>query len=66
MNTCASGSCRWKVQFRTFQASRCSVIQSLPGLLAAWKGSTMDHEWLFWDNQDFWNQIGLGKIGAAK
>ncbi|OLB31742.1 MAG: polyketide cyclase [Acidobacteria bacterium 13_2_20CM_58_27] len=26
-----------------------------------WKGSTMDHEWLFWDNQDFMNQIGLGK-----
>ena len=25
-----------------------------------WKGSTMDHEWLFWDNQDFMNQIGLG------
>src|SRR5439155_5033845 len=26
-----------------------------------WKGATMDHEWLFWDNQDFMNQIGLGK-----
>ncbi len=26
-----------------------------------WKGHTMDHEWLFWDNQDFMNQIGLGK-----
>jgi hypothetical protein len=26
-----------------------------------WKGSTMDHEWLSWDNQDFMNQIGLGK-----
>ena len=26
-----------------------------------WKGGTMDHEWLFWDNQDFMNQIGLGK-----
>ncbi len=26
-----------------------------------WKGVTMDHEWLFWDNQDFMNQIGLGK-----
>jgi hypothetical protein len=24
-----------------------------------WKGSTMDHEWLFWDNQDFMKQIGL-------
>jgi len=20
-----------------------------------WKGATMDHEWLFWDNQDFMN-----------
>ncbi len=26
-----------------------------------WKGGTMDHEWLLWDNQDFMNQIGLGK-----
>lgn len=26
-----------------------------------WKGATMDHEWLFWDNQDFMNQLGLGK-----
>ena len=26
-----------------------------------WKGDTMDHEWLFWDNQDFMNQMGLGK-----
>ena len=25
-----------------------------------WKGSKMDHEWLFWDNQDFMNQLGLG------
>ena len=25
-----------------------------------WKGATMDHEWLFWDNLDFMNQIGLG------
>jgi len=26
-----------------------------------WKGTTMQHEWLFWDNQDLINQIGLGK-----
>jgi hypothetical protein len=26
-----------------------------------WSGSTMDHEWLFWDNKDFMSQIGLGK-----
>ena len=26
-----------------------------------WKGQTMDHEWLFWDNQDFMKQIGLGQ-----
>lgn len=25
-----------------------------------WKDGSMDHEWLFWDNQDFMNQIGLG------
>jgi predicted ester cyclase len=26
-----------------------------------WKGSTMDHEWLFWDSQDFMKQLGLAK-----
>ena len=26
-----------------------------------WKNGTMDHEWLFWDNQDFMQQIGLGR-----
>jgi SnoaL-like polyketide cyclase len=26
-----------------------------------WVGATMDHEWLFWDNADFYQQIGLGK-----
>jgi hypothetical protein len=26
-----------------------------------WKNGTMDHEWLFWDNADFMQQIGLGK-----
>ena len=26
-----------------------------------WKGKTMDHEWLFWDNQDFMKQIGVGQ-----
>lgn len=25
-----------------------------------WKNGTMDHEWLFWDNQDFMAQLGLG------
>lgn len=25
-----------------------------------WKNGKMDHEWLFWDNQDFMTQIGLG------
>jgi len=24
-----------------------------------WKGGTMDHEWLFWDNHEFMHQIGL-------
>ena len=24
-----------------------------------WKGGTMDHEWLFWDNHEFMRQIGL-------
>jgi hypothetical protein len=26
-----------------------------------WKDGVMDHEWLFWDNQDFMKQIGLGQ-----
>ena len=26
-----------------------------------WKGKTMDHEWLFWGNQDFMKQIGVGQ-----
>ena len=29
------------------------------GTIGHWSGSTMDHEWLFWDNQDFMKQIGL-------
>src|SRR5258705_11001351 len=29
--------------------------------LGHWEGGTIDHEWLIWDNQDFMNQIGLGK-----
>ena len=28
--------------------------------LAHWTNGSMDHEWLYWDNQDFMNQIGLG------
>lgn len=26
-----------------------------------WSGTTMDHEWLFWDNQAFMKQIGLAQ-----
>lgn len=26
-----------------------------------WKGATMDHEWLFWDNHEFMRQIGLAR-----
>ncbi len=26
-----------------------------------WSGVTMDHEWLFWDNADFYQQIGLDR-----
>jgi predicted ester cyclase len=29
--------------------------------LGHWKGGTMDHEWLFWDSQDFMKQLGLVK-----
>src|SRR6266536_1681371 len=31
-----------------------------------WKGATMDHEWLFWDNQDFMKQIGVANLIAGK
>jgi hypothetical protein len=27
--------------------------------IGLWKGSTMVHEWLFWDNQTYMRQIGL-------
>ena len=26
-----------------------------------WKNGTMDHEWLFWDSQEFMKQLGLAK-----
>ena len=26
-----------------------------------WRGGTMDHEWLFWDSQEFMKQLGLAK-----
>jgi predicted ester cyclase len=26
-----------------------------------WNGTTMDHEWLFWDNHEFMRQIGLAQ-----
>jgi predicted ester cyclase len=28
--------------------------------IAHWTNGTMDHEWLYWDNQDFMKQLGLG------
>ena len=27
--------------------------------IAHWKGNTRDHEWLFWGNQTFMQQVGL-------
>ncbi len=27
--------------------------------IAHWKNGTMDHEWLFWDSQEFMKQLGL-------
>jgi hypothetical protein len=29
------------------------------------RGGTMDHEWLFWDHQDFMNRIWIGEIDLA-
>jgi hypothetical protein len=29
--------------------------------VARWSNGTMDEEWLFWDNQSFMDQIGLGQ-----
>jgi hypothetical protein len=35
---------------------------ALPMLtIGHWNGKTMDHEWLYWDNQDFMKQIGLAQ-----
>jgi SnoaL-like polyketide cyclase len=31
----------------------------LMATVAHWRGTTMDHEWLFWDNQAFMQQVGL-------
>ena len=33
----------------------------LMATVAHWNGATMDHEWLFWDNQAFMRQIGLAE-----
>jgi len=35
------------------QADQCAVGHG--------KGSMMDHEWLFWDNHEFFQQIGLAQ-----
>jgi predicted ester cyclase len=29
--------------------------------IAHWKNGRMDHEWLFWDSQEFMKQLGLAK-----
>ena len=31
-----------------------------------WKNGKLDHEWLFWVNQDFMNQVGLGQVGIVQ
>ena len=35
MNICVIGSCRWRVRFRTYQASKCTGIPFLPKPSAA-------------------------------
>lgn len=27
--------------------------------IAHWNNGTMDHEWLFWDSQEFMKQLGI-------
>jgi len=41
---------------KSFKLSVCT--------LGHWKGDVMDEEYLFWDNQEFMKQIGLGKVGS--
>jgi len=38
---------------KAFKLTMCTV--------GHWKGGLMDEEFLFWDNQAFMNQIGLGR-----
>jgi hypothetical protein len=38
---------------KSFKLGMCTI--------GHWKGGTMDKEYLFWDNQSYMNQIGLGK-----
>lgn len=35
------------------------AVHMLMATIGHWKGNTMDHEWLFWDNQTYMRQMGL-------
>lgn len=37
------------------------VFKLTMATIGHWTGTTMDHEWLFWDNQTFMRQMGLGQ-----
>ena len=42
---------------KAFKLDMCTV--------AHWSGDTIDAEYLFWDNQTFMNQVGLGQGGGG-
>jgi len=35
------------------------AVHMLMATIGHWKGNTMDHEWLFWDNMTYMRQLGL-------
>ena len=56
---------RWAIVRNTMPQLRDTTMKTWfewfpDGTIGHWKDGTMDHEWLFWDNQDFMAQIGLG------
>lgn len=35
------------------------AVHMMMATIGHWKGTTMDHEWLFWDNMTYMRQMGL-------
>jgi hypothetical protein len=47
--------------FELLKTSKSSVSKLGMVTVGHWKNGKMDHEWLYWDNQDFMKQIGLAQ-----